>query len=269
MSCASAETLLEFIEGRLSSEAFDGVEQHLSQCEACRELVAVATPATSPESAGDDESFPSGGQPKVGRYEILAPIGAGGMGVVYAAHDAQSDRKVALKVLRPSGLPGVSPQQLRARILREGRAMALLSHPNVLGVHDVGEFQDQVFVAMEIAEGGSVTSWLRERSRSWKEVLDVFLAAGRGLSAAHAKGLVHRDFKPDNILFGGDGRVRVTDFGVAQLLAVSGSEPLTAGAPKAGPPTVSLCSIALVGRPAYMAPEPMRSEPADGRTVRF
>ena len=97
--------------------------------------------------------------------------------------------------------------------------MALLSHPNVLAVHDVGEFQDQVFVAMELAEGGTVASWLRERPRSWREVLDVFLAAGRGLAAAHAKRLVHRDFKPENILFGGDGRVLVTDFGVAQLTA--------------------------------------------------
>ncbi len=269
MSCASEETLLEFIEGRLSPEAFEGVEQHLSQCDACRELVAVATPATSPEPAGADESFPSGRQPKVGRYEILAPIGAGGMGVVYAAHDPQLDRKVALKMLRPSGLPGVSPQQLRARILREGRAMALLSHPNVLAVHDVGEFQDQVFVAMELAEGGTVSSWLREQQRSWREVLDVFLPAGRGLAAAHAKGLVHRDFKPENILFGGDGRVRVTDFGVAQLLAVPGSEPLTASTPEAGHPTVSLCSTALVGSPAYMAPEQMRGEQADVRADIF
>lgn|GEM_PF-703237 len=269
VSCASEETLLEFIEGRLSPEAFEGVEQHLSQCETCRELVAVATPATSPEPAGGDEALASGGQPKVGRYEILSPIGAGGMGVVYAAHDPQLDRRVALKMLRPSGLPGVSPQQLRDRILREGRAMALLSHPNVLAVHDVGEFQDQVFVAMELVEGGSVTSWLRGRSRSWKEVLDVFLAAGRGLSAAHAKGLVHRDFKPDNILFGSDGRVRVTDFGVAQLTAFPGSEPLTAGTPEAGSPTVSLCSSALVGSPAYMAPEQMRGEQADVRADLF
>ncbi len=269
LSCASEETLLEFIEGRLSPEAFEGVEQHLSQCEACRELVAVATPATSPEPAGGDKSFPSGGQPKVGRYEILAPIGAGGMGVVYAAHDPQLERKVALKMLRPSGLPGVSPQQLRARILREGRAMARLSHPNVLAVHDVGEFQDHVFVAMELAEGGTVASWLRERPRSWREVLDVFLAAGRGLAAAHAQGLVHRDFKPENILFGGDGRVRVTDFGVAQLTAVPGSELLTAGTPEAGGPTLSLTSSALVGSPAYMAPEQMRGEHADVRADIF
>jgi len=269
MSCASEETLLEFIEGRLSPEDFEGVEQHLSQCEACRELVAVATAATSPALAGGDESFPSGGQPMVGRYEILSPIGAGGMGVVYAAHDPQLDRKVALKMLRPSGLPGVSPQQLRARILREGRAMALLSHPNVLAVHDVGEFQDQVFVAMELAEGGTVASWLRERPRSWRKVLDVFLAAGKGLAAAHAKGLVHRDFKPENILFGGDGRVLVTDFGVAQLTAVPGSAPLTADTPETGSPTVSLCSSALVGSPAYMAPEQMRGEQADVRADIF
>src|SRR5262249_23212946 len=175
MSCASEETLLEFIEGRLSPEAFEGVEQHLSQCEACRELVAVATSVVPPEANSSDEPLPSG--PKVGRYEMLSPIGAGGMGVVYAAHDPQLDRKVALKMLRPSGMPGVSPQELRARILREGRAMALLSHSNVLAVYDVGEFQDQVFVAMELAEGGTVASWLRERQRSWREVLDVFLAA--------------------------------------------------------------------------------------------
>src|SRR5260370_41016427 len=108
-------------------------------------------------------------------------------------------------MLRPSGLPGVSPQELRARILREGRAMALLSHPNVLAVHDVGEFQVQVFVAMEIAEGGSVTRWLRERSRSWQEVLDVFLAAGKGLSGAAAKGVGEGGFKPGSLCFCGVG----------------------------------------------------------------
>ena len=163
-------------------------------------------------------------------------------------------------MLRPSGAPDATSAELRARILREAQAMARLSHPNILTVYDVGATGDAIFVAMELVEGGTVTQWLGERRRSWREILEVFLSAGRGLAAAHGAGMVHRDFKPDNVLIGRDGRVRVTDFGLAQVVDPS---PL--------PSTGSAGAIdgALAGSPPYMAPEQLNGRPADARSDIF
>ena len=129
----------------------------------------------------------------IGRYVLLECIGAGGMGVVYAAYDPELDRKVAVKLLKASAgdVTGC------ARLLREAQAMAQLAHPNVVVVHDVGTFAGEVFVAMEFVQGTTLRRWLSERSRGWREVVTVFVAVGRGLTAAHEKGLVHRDLKPE------------------------------------------------------------------------
>jgi serine/threonine protein kinase/tetratricopeptide (TPR) repeat protein len=138
------------------------------------------------------------------------------MGEVYAAYDPELDRKVAVKLLRAKPNAGLSIAEGRQRTLREAQAIARLSHPNVVVVYDVGTFRDQVFIAMEFVEGNTVTYWVESQARSWQEVLRVFIAAGRGLMAAHEKGLVHRDFKPDNVMVGKDGQVRVMDFGLAR-----------------------------------------------------
>src|SRR6476646_3750983 len=135
------------------------------------------------------------------------------MGVVYGAYDPELDRKVALKLIRPGQ---AVKDTARARLLREAKAIARLQHPNVVAVHDAGMFEEQVFLAMEFVAGGTIKSWLAEKARSWREILDVFIAAGRGLAAAHAAGLVHRDFKPDNVLLDKEGRPRVVDFGIAR-----------------------------------------------------
>ncbi|MGO8995831.1 MAG: protein kinase domain-containing protein [Polyangiaceae bacterium] len=147
----------------------------------------------------------------IGRYVVVGHLGSGGMGSVYAAYDTQLERRVAIKVLRPDarGTDG------RARLLREAQAMARLAHPNVLAVHDVGTYGDDVFIALEYIEGRTLKAWMQE-SHGWREALAVLKAAGRGLAAAHAAGLVHRDFKPENVLIGGDGRVVVADFGIAR-----------------------------------------------------
>ena len=152
----------------------------------------------------------------IGRYVVLGLVGRGGMGEVYAAYDPELDRKVAVKLLRVKPGNGVSLTEGRQRTLREAQAIARLSHPNVVVVYDVGTFLDQVFIAMEFVEGNTVTYWLQAQPRPWQEVLRVFRAAGRGLIAAHDKGLVHRDFKPDNVMVGRDGEVRVMDFGLAR-----------------------------------------------------
>ncbi len=148
-----------------------------------------------------------------GRYRHLEEIGRGGMGVVYRAHDEALGRDVAIKVLR-SGTSGLSH-----RLQREARAMAQLSHPNVVQVLEVGHEGGEAFVVMELVAGRDGSRWLDERRRPWRTVLEVFIAAGRGLAAAHQQGLVHRDFKPSNLMVRDDGRVQVTDFGLAAPLA--------------------------------------------------
>lgn len=210
----------------------------------------------------------------VGRYLILDRVGEGGMGVVYSAHDPELDRKVALKLLRPDRT-GAAAEEHRVRLQREAQAIARLSHPNVVAVYDTGTFGDQVFVAMELLEGRTLRRWLQEEKPSWREIVGVFLAAGRGLAAAHAAGLVHRDFKPDNVLLGHDGRVRVVDFGLARPVGEPGAG--TGNTPVEGSPIPSSSVLgtpltqwgAALGTPSYMAPEQLRGEAADARSDQF
>ncbi len=210
---------------------------------------------------------------RIGRFAVLRLLGAGGMGVVYAAYDEELDRRVAIKLLHARG--GVDTSQGHTRLLREAQAMAKLSHPNIATVFEVGLWNDQVFIAMEFVAGPSVGEWLAAGPRSWQEVVQVLTQAGRGLAAAHASGLVHRDFKPDNAIVGDDGRVRVLDFGLARA-----SGDMTTQAPKLmpaadRPPGTSSLSEpltmtgAVLGTPAYMAPEQHLGEPADARSDQF
>ena len=166
---------------------------------------------------------------RVGRYLVLERLGSGGMGEVYLAYDPQLDRRVALKLLRRDRSAGEGAQD---RLLREAQALAKLSHPNVVSVHDVGTIEDldagierTVYVAMEYIEGPTLRAWATE-GRSWREIVVAYRAAGAGLAAAHRQGIVHRDFKPTNVIVGDDGRVRVLDFGLACRVG----EPLLADA---------------------------------------
>ena len=164
------------------------------------------------ENVPDDPESLSPGI-RLGRYVVLEEIGAGGMGMVFSAYDPELNRKVALKLLRPRHR---ERKRSSNRLLKEAQALAKLAHPNVITVYDVGTYGDRVFVAMELVEGDTLRGWVQEKKRKWDEVLSVFIPAGRGLAAAHAANLVHRDFKPDNVLIGRDGRVRVMDFGLAR-----------------------------------------------------
>jgi serine/threonine protein kinase/tetratricopeptide (TPR) repeat protein len=165
------------------------------------------------EAPNDTEPLRRGAT--LGRYTVLGLVGRGAMGDVYAAFDPRLDRKVAVKLVRARTVDG-APQDARLRLLREAQTIAKLSHPNVVVVHDVGTIDDSVFIAMEYVEGFTVTGWLLAGRRTIAEVLAVYRAAGRGLEAAHREGLIHRDFKPENVMIGHGGRVRVMDFGLAR-----------------------------------------------------
>jgi serine/threonine protein kinase/tetratricopeptide (TPR) repeat protein len=224
----------------------------------------------------------------VGRYLVLERLGAGGMGEVYAAFDPQLNRRVAIKLLLPGG-EGSDRGESRVRLMREAQAMARLSHPHVLPVYDIGEHGDRVFIALELVEGSTLRQWLKEQPRPWREVVHTLALAGQGLAAAHAAGLVHRDFKPDNVLVGRDGRVLVYDFGLAceqgtgspgapppvDLARILRSEPISPDGSISGlhtrdPLETPVTRAGLImGTPGYMAPEQYRQEAVTARADQF
>ncbi len=214
----------------------------------------------------------------IGRFVVLGVLGAGGMGLVYSAYDPHLDRKVAIKLLH--GGAASSAADARTRLLREAQAMAKINHPNVIKVHEVGMLGEKVYVAMEFAEGGTVRAWLHGQRRGLPQILDTFVQAGRGLAAAHAAGLIHRDFKPDNVLLAKDGTVRVTDFGlVSAMHPVEDGEP-TVDAPPVAPLEMSLSGTtplsqnltrtgSIMGTPTYMSPEQFNGGVATARSDQF
>ncbi len=255
--CLPDDALADFVDGRLDGEPLARAEAHVAECTRCRELVAALL------DDGEDRAVPT--DRRISRYVVIEPLGAGAMGVVYAAYDPELDRKVAVKLLRADR--ATSAERTRARLLREAKAMAQISHPNVVQVHDAGTFQERVFVAMELVPGETLRAWTSRAARPWREVLDVFAQCARGLAAAHAAGLVHRDFKPDNVLVTADGRAKVTDFGLARAEVEEDDAPAAGGdahlfrsATRTG---------ALRGTPAYMAPEQLAGETADARSDQF
>ncbi|MCX4241395.1 serine/threonine-protein kinase [Paraliomyxa miuraensis] len=205
---------------------------------------------------------------RIGRFPILGRLGQGGMGTVFSAYDEELDRKIAVKVMR--AVPGSGGTQGRERLRREAQAMARLSHPNIVAVHEVGEVDRQVFIAMEFVRGSSLDAWLIAEPRPLATVLEVFLRAGRGLAAAHEAGLVHRDFKPSNVMVGDDGQVKILDFGLARDSNQRGgrSEPPSSREDAfVEPHDRSLTRTgAIVGTPAFMAPEQHRGEPATAKS---
>jgi serine/threonine protein kinase/tetratricopeptide (TPR) repeat protein len=276
--CLDESTVLAFLDGKLPDAGRAEVETHLATCASCTEVATW----TAAELAGGSRPPGREGRPfvgqlaagaRIGRYQILAPVGRGGMGEVYAAYHPDLDRRIALKVVHESGADSA---ERRARLLREARAIARLSHPNVVAVHDAGTVGDRVYIAMEFVDGVTLDEWLRAAPRTSREILDVFIAAGQGLAAAHAADIVHRDFKPQNVMIGKDGGVRVMDFGLASLVgeaADAGGD--AAGAHDADPNESPQATVrvtrtdALLGTPAYMAPEQFENDPIDARADQY
>ncbi|MDB4960698.1 MAG: serine/threonine kinase family protein [Myxococcales bacterium] len=248
--CPAADVLSAFTAGELTEAEATALEAHLDGCSSC--LVVVGCLAQSPElQAGN----------LVGRYQILARVGRGAFGVVYAAYDPELDRKVALKILHRTR------RDDEERFQHEARAMARVSSPHVVAVHDVGRSDSGWFAAMEFVDGWTLGAWLAAEPRSVREIVGAFTQAGRGLAAAHAAGIIHRDFKPENVLVHRDGRVAVTDFGLARSGVVA---PLTDDV-GSSPRSLSSFTVegTLVGTPLYMSPEALRREAVDARSDLF
>ncbi len=230
VECPAPDVVNALLANRLDVETRATLADHAAGCEDCHQLISALVAPVAP--------------PCIGRYEIERTIGAGAMGVVYAARDPELARRIAIKVLRGAGS--------EARLRREAQALAQLSHPNVVAVYDVGEHDGRTFVAMALVDGENLRAWLA-RPREQAEILRVLRDAAAGLAAAHAAGMIHRDLKPDNIFVGKDGSVQVGDFGLAR----SDGE-LDPGASASG----QLTQTGMVlGTPAYMAPEHADGEP--------
>ncbi|ATB33227.1 serine/threonine-protein kinase [Melittangium boletus] len=259
--CPDENVLVGLAHGAPGAVNTPELERHLDGCAACRAILAVVAEDSEPDLANAPTHLETGaptlpavpetplfraGHP-LGRYLLEGTLGQGGMGVVYAARDPMLGRTVALKLLRP----GLGGDEARARLVREAQAMARLAHPNVLPLFELGMEGEHVFLVMERVEGPTLAEWLRARERPWREVLAILLQAGEGLAAAHRAGLVHRDFKPGNVLVGADGRPRVTDFGLVRDAEV-GTE-----------------GEAVAGTPAYMSPEQLAGREVDARGDQF
>ena len=246
VACPSEMTIASFVDHRLAPDLVASVEDHLDRCAACRRLCSQLARAVAVQRVDT-----------IARYRLRNLIGSGAMGAVYAAFDPTLGRDVAIKLLR-------STSSNQERLVREAQAMARITSPNVVTVFDAGTFGDQVYIVMELVTGSTLAQWLAATPRSWQDILIVFEAAGRGLAAGHARGVIHRDFKPDNVLVDG-ARVCVADFG----LAARTTEASIAGE-LAMPVDGRLTATgALLGTPLYMAPERFSGGDADARADQF
>lgn len=298
LSCLSPELAVDFVAGALPETPARDVEAHMAQCHDCRRLIVEIAKAPSapdtevdpPDKAALANTVPQKNNPvrtptwknrsratspgkrsavqkkptfelrrglQIGRYTLLYPLGEGGMGSVYAAFDPKLDRRVALKFLR-TDLLGTGQQAHRQRLVREARALARLSHPNVVSIYDVAETDGSVFLAMELIDGTNARVWRELGNRSQAQILKIYSESLRALMAAHEQGIIHRDFKPDNVMVGADGIARVTDFGLARA-AMLDVDVLLADADSKGVNWETLTQTGLVlGTPRYMAPEQFR-----------
>ncbi len=243
--CLDEERLLGWVEGTLGPELQARTRVHVEACEVC--FAAIAEVHASSSRIGHEEPP---------RYALGVEIGRGGMGIVYRGRDRLLDRDVAIKVMHGDW----GADETRERLLKESTAMAQLRHENVVAVHDVVIEDGQAFVVMELVEGKTLRLWFETRRPSSSEVVAMFEQIGRGLEAAHQAGIVHRDFKPDNVLVGERGRPRIVDFGIASTPRSAGASTIAGGLPSTDPDA---------GTPGYMAPEQCSGGPLDARADQY
>jgi serine/threonine-protein kinase len=278
MNCLDGNTIIKFLQDGLTPQEAANLEDHVDQCPTCRRILAelihsslvetVRITDQNPTYDNKEQLLPTA-EDYVGRFEIIEQLGKGGMGIVFLARDPDLDREVCLKFLRRN-----TSSEEESRLLREARSMARLSHPNVVTVYEVGKFHDRLFVVMEYVEGMTLREWLIQNKPNWRMVLDVFTSAAKGLAAAHQAGVVHCDFKPDNVLLAKDKdqvrRVLVGDFGLAyfqtpirpkelEKIQIDHLDQLD---------TLTIAGM-LPGTPAYMAPEQIQGQQADIKSDQF
>jgi hypothetical protein len=262
-TCIGDNTLVELVENSMSPSEAKHLDRHFAHCADCRRRWAAlaASPSrmaqapTSPAGMGAHLDLKPG--IKIGRFVISHEIGRGGMGVVFAARDPHLDRPAAIKLLHGTG--GDEPvARAQERLLAEARAMARLDHPNIIKVYEAGLFQQETYIAMEMVDGETLSHWARRWQRPWASVLAVFRQAGGALAHAHANGLAHGDFKPENVLIDDADRVRVTDFGLSRWFEREGR-----------PQPASDLGEFVGGTPRYMAPEQFRGQPANACSDQF
>jgi eukaryotic-like serine/threonine-protein kinase len=281
LSCPPGDVLGALVQQILADDESERVRSHLDECRVCAQAVVAAvrggvmgTEAAPTVALGTPSlpqialSEPIAIDAKIGRYDVRGLLGAGGMGHVYEAYDAQLDRTIALKVLRPEL---AIAETLAERLVRESRLMAKVSHPSVITVYDVGREGDTVFIAMELIRGETLGAYIARAKPPWRTVVELFERAGAGLTAAHRAGIVHRDFKPDNVLVELDAgepvRVVVTDFGIARASSIA--EDLDKGIiGRPSDPRITRTGVAI-GTPAYMAPEQLDGQAVDQRADVF
>jgi len=263
--CPEEDALVSFARRDLATSEAEAIAAHLDECEACRHAVRAgvraAPMALGTPSVPTEHSQGTAIGARIGRYEVRRLLGAGGMGRVYVAYDSELDREIALKVLRPE-LVGRA-DVLAQRLLRESRLTAKVRHPAVMTVYDVGRVDGVVFIAMELIHGETLGAFAARTRPSWRTCVAMYERAAHGLAAAHAAGIVHRDFKPDNVLveLAGEQRVVVSDFGIARAAGQAELEP-SSSAPRETQLTTTGIAI---GTPAYMAPEQLAGERVDRR----
>jgi serine/threonine-protein kinase len=247
-SCPAQEQIDAFLDRRLAPEQAVALEAHFDHCPDCRQLAFALVP----------EEDPRGDAHRIGRYIVKRQLGEGAMGIVYAARDPALRRDVAIKLLRGGSSPVRGEAAIRLR--REAQGLARLAHPHVVSIFDVGTQDDEVYLAMELIDGVALATWLAERQRTWREVVQVLLQAAEGLAVAHDAGLVHRDIKPQNVMVTSDGRAKVVDFGLAHHVGAA----RTSAPEDFDDVAVRLTTTgAVVGTPAYSAPEVLDGKLAD------
>ncbi len=269
--CPDENQLMALTQGLLNDDEVRQLDNVLDQCTHCAELMVALAQDLHPYNNGDFPEPDTLPPVAIGRYNVKSMLGSGGMGVIYEAYDEENQRPVALKLIRPDVLDPFRREAHRARMLREARLLASLHHPNIPNIYEVGTWNDQVFLAMQLVSGTNMRQWLDQANPDWTDIVAAYLRAGEGVVAAHNANIVHRDIKPDNILVEDTGSVYITDFGLARLDQATISSIGMHSAPHRRPPDIlSLTGTGdILGTPAYMPPEQYKGQGVSKRSDQF